>query len=107
MNHHDLRSGSAARSSGSRTRTRQGSPDLLSNVLGLVRLNGERIYSAELGGNWGLSFDAGPGHFIYVEKGTAFAVLEQGPAIELSEGDLLLLAHGSGHRLRGGREEMP
>ncbi|WP_271609854.1 MULTISPECIES: AraC family transcriptional regulator [unclassified Bradyrhizobium] len=105
MNHHDIRSGSAARSSGSRTRTRQGSPDLLSNVLGLVRLNGERIYSAELGGNWGLSFDAGPGHFIYVKKGTAFAVLEQGPAIELSEGDLLLLAHGSGHRLRGGRDE--
>jgi len=105
MNHHDLRSGSAARSSGSRTGTRQGGPDLLSNVLGLVRLNGERIYSAELGGSWGLSFDAGPGHFVYVKEGTAFVDVGQEADVKLSEGDLLLLAHGSGHRLRGGPDE--
>ena len=101
MNGHDRGSAALARSSGSAApEIGNASSDVLSHVLGLVRLKGEQIYAAELRAPWSLSFKAGAGHFIFVEHGLLTIEVAGSPSIEVRSGDLLLLPHGTGHILR-------
>lgn len=71
--------------------------DVLSEVLTLIRLRGELVYTAMLDAPWGLAFQRGPAHFHFVESGQAW-VIPAGEAPKLArEGDLMLLPKGTGH----------
>jgi AraC-like DNA-binding protein len=71
--------------------------DVLSEVLKLIRLRGELVYSAHLGAPWGIRFLAGPSHFHFVEEGAGWVIPLDGEAIRVDAGDLVLLPHGLGH----------
>ena len=71
--------------------------DVLSQVLTLIRLRGELVYTAFLGEPWGLSFPAGPAHFHFVERGEAWVTPAGGAPVRIKQGDLVLLPLGDGH----------
>ena len=71
--------------------------DVLSEVLTLIRLRGELVYTAHLCAPWGIRFTPGPAHFHFVEEGDAWVVPLEGEAIRVNAGDLVLLPHGRGH----------
>lgn len=71
--------------------------DVLSEVLTLIRLRGELVYTALLGAPWGLLFPPGPAHFHFVESGEAWAIPEGEQPVRIKQGDLLLLPLGKGH----------
>jgi len=73
--------------------------DVLSEVLTLIRLRGELVYTAHLGAPWGIRFAAGPAHFHFVELGMAWVLPAEGGAVCVKEGDLVLLPHGRGHTI--------
>lgn len=73
--------------------------DVLSEVLTLIRLRGELVYTAHLGEPWGIRFAAGPAHFHFVEVGTAWVIPAEGDAVCVNAGDLVLLPHGRGHTI--------
>jgi AraC-like DNA-binding protein len=73
--------------------------DVLSEVLTLIRLRGELVYTAFLGEPWGLQFQSGAGHFHFVKTGTAWVAPTGGKPTRVSEGDLVLLPLGKGHIL--------
>lgn len=101
MNRHDRNSGDPAPSSGSaRPGSNSTSSDVLSHVLGLVRLKGERIYAADLRAPWNFAFKPGAGHFVFVQQGLLRIEPDGASSVEASSGDLLLLPHGTGHTLR-------
>jgi AraC-like DNA-binding protein len=101
----DEASGSIALSSGMRTIHTQS--DLLSQLLMLIRLQGEVIYSSDLSGPWAFSFPAGPAHFHYVLEGPLHVTEAGGGAVVAAEGDLVLLPFGNGHRIAGGPDAGP
>ncbi len=71
--------------------------DVLSEVLTLIRLRGELVYTAHLGAPWGIGFTPGPAHFHFVEEGTAWVIPSGGEAVRVHAGGLVLLPHGQGH----------
>ena len=73
--------------------------DVLSEVLTLIRLRGELVYTAHLSAPWGIRFMPGPAHFHFVEEGAVWVVPLEGEAIRVSAGDLVLLPHGRGHSI--------
>jgi len=73
--------------------------DVLSEVLTLIRLRGELVYTAQLGAPWGIRFAAGPAHFHYVQEGAAWVRPHVGEALLARAGDLVLLPHGQGHSI--------
>jgi AraC-like DNA-binding protein len=73
--------------------------DVLSEVLTLIRLRGELVYTAILGAPWGLEFQAGPAHFHFVETGGAWITPAGEPTMLAMQGDLILLPQGKGHTL--------
>lgn len=73
--------------------------DVLSEVLTLIRLRGELVYTAHLGAPWGIRFPAGPAHFHYVERGEAWITPAGAAPHRIGEGDLALLPLGRGHVL--------
>lgn len=73
--------------------------DVLSQVLTLIRLRGKLVYTARLGGAWGLEFEAGAAHFHYIESGCAWVRSAAGEPLLVSAGDMVLLPHGSRHFL--------
>jgi AraC-like DNA-binding protein len=73
--------------------------DVLSEVLTLIRLRGELVYTAFLGEPWGLQFQPGSAHFHFVKTGTAWVVPASEKPTRVSEGDLVLLPLGKGHVL--------
>lgn len=73
--------------------------DVLSQVLTLIRLRGELVYSADLSGPWGISFPKGHAHFHFVEHGALWVRTPGAEPILVRQGDLLLLPHGTGHTL--------
>lgn len=75
--------------------------DVLSQVLTLIRLRGELVYSAELAGAWGIAFPKGHSHFHFVEQGTLWVRTPGAPPLQVNAGDLLLLPHGTGHTICG------
>lgn len=73
--------------------------DVLSEVLTLIRLRGELVYTAHLGAPWGIRFPAGPAHFHFVELGSAWVIPSEGDIVGVNAGDLVLLPHGRGHAI--------
>jgi AraC-like DNA-binding protein len=74
--------------------------DVLSDVLGLLRLRGEVFCRTELSAPWGLSFTPEQAQFHVIERGSCLLQPEgSGETIAVSEGDLIVLPHGKGHRL--------
>ena len=73
--------------------------DVLSEVLTLIRLRGELVYTAHLGAPWGIRFAAGPAHFHFVEEGTVWVIPSEADAVRVNAGDLVLLPHGRGHTI--------
>lgn len=71
--------------------------DVLSQVLTLIRLRGELVYSAQLRAPWGISFPKGPAHFYFVQAGTMWIRTPGAQPIAVKQGDMLLLPHGTGH----------
>lgn len=71
--------------------------DVLSEVLTLIRLRGELVYTAFLGAPWGLRFQAGPAHFHFVETGEAWVIPAGEQPVRVKQGDLVLLPLGKGH----------
>lgn len=74
-------------------------PDVLSQVLTLIRLRGELVYTALLGGAWAIAFPPGASHFLVVQQGSLWVRGDGAPPLQLDQGDLLLLPHGHGHVL--------
>jgi AraC-like DNA-binding protein len=71
--------------------------DVLSEVLTLIRLRGELVYTAFLGEPWGLQFPPGPAHFHFIETGAAWVTPAKEKPTRVDEGDLVLLPLGKGH----------
>jgi len=108
MSDHSADAGFHARSSGAASELGMGAArgDVLSEVLTLIRLRGELIYTARLGGSWGIRFPPGPAHFHYVERGAAWVTPAGAEPVRIAEGDVVLLPQGLGHVL-GDREGAP
>jgi AraC family transcriptional regulator, alkane utilization regulator len=82
--------------------------DILSDVLGLLRLRGEVVCWTRLSAPWGLSFAPEESLFFHViERGTCLVQLSGSKdSLRVSGGDLVVLPEGCGHRLvdsRGSR----
>jgi AraC-like DNA-binding protein len=71
--------------------------DVLSQVLTLIRLHGELVYSARLRVPWSIAFPKGAAHFYFVETGTMWVKALGAEPITVRQGDMLLLPHGTGH----------
>jgi len=71
--------------------------DVLSQVLTLIRLRGELVYSARLGTPWSIAFPKGAAHFHFVEQGAMWIKTPGAEPIRVQQGDMLLLPHGTGH----------
>jgi AraC-like DNA-binding protein len=71
--------------------------DVLSQVLTLIRLRGELVYSANLRGPWAIAFPKGAAHFHFIEQGEAWVKTPGAPPIHVKRGDMLLIPHGTGH----------
>lgn len=71
--------------------------DVLSQVLTLIRLRGELVYSAQLRAPWGIAFPKGPAHFYFVQAGAMWVKTPGAEPMTVKQGDMLLLPHGTGH----------
>jgi len=69
MNSHDRASGPLAPESEAAFPMMATRVDLLSQVLTLIRLRGELVFSAELTAPWALNFETGSAHFHVVQEG--------------------------------------
>jgi AraC-like DNA-binding protein len=78
--------------------------DLLSQMLELVRLQGELVFSAELNHPWALRFEPGSAYFFVVLEGSLIVQVADQPAVEAITGDLVMLPRGVGHILRDGSD---
>lgn len=74
--------------------------DVLSQVLALVRLKGETIFSGSLNVH-GLIVEAGISRFYFIETGRMWLTIAGGheSSLEIRQGDLVLLPHGNKHQL--------
>lgn len=71
--------------------------DVLSQVLTLIRLRGELVYSARLRAPWSIAFPSGAAHFHFVERGTLWVLAPGAEPVFAQQGDMLLLPRGGGH----------
>lgn len=76
-----------------------GRVDFLSQILSLIQLRGERVFSADLSGPWALRFEPGPGYFHVVLDGTMQVEAEDGEIVHAAPGDLIVLSRGHGHAI--------
>jgi AraC-like DNA-binding protein len=81
--------------------------DLLSQMLTLVRLQGELVFSAELTQPWALRFEAGSAYFYVVSEGAVTIEVDGASAIHAVTGDLLMLPRGIGHIVSDGGSGAP
>lgn len=108
MNNHDRASGLHAPESEATFPMMASRVDLLSQVLTLIRLRGELIFSAELTAPWALQFDPGSAYFHVVLDGTVEVEASDGKRVLAEAGDLLVLPQGSGHTISvGGATPVP
>jgi AraC-like DNA-binding protein len=85
-------------------------PDVLSDVLGLLSLRGEVFCRTELSAPWGMFLSRHSAHFHVIERGSVWFQLEKAKRpFETVAGDLVVLPHGHGHRMmdRPGRKAVP
>ncbi len=78
--------------------------DLLSQMLDLVRLRGELVFSAEMTRPWALSFEPGSPYFFVILEGSLTVRVDGEPSVEAVAGDLIMLPRGIGHILHDGEE---
>ncbi len=80
---------------------RSGTTDVLSDVLGSLRLEGTVFCRSELSAPWGMAIPAGTlAHFHVIERGSCWLRLRGEPRpIALAGGDLVVIPHGQGHTL--------
>ena len=72
--------------------------DVLSEVLGHLRLRGEVFCRTKLGRHTSLSFPTGQAHFHVIERGPCWvSVPTESHSVVANAGDLLLLVGGNGH----------
>jgi AraC-like DNA-binding protein len=83
------------------TEVETGALDVVSDVLGLLRLRGEVLCWSELSAPWGLSFAPDDALFFHiVERGSCLLqVASSDEPLRVSSGDLIVLPAGCGHRL--------
>jgi len=73
----------------------------MSDVLGLLRLRGEVFCRTELSAPWGLAFNPEQAQFHIVEEGRCILqTADSRESLAVQAGDLIVLPHGRGHRLR-------
>lgn len=73
--------------------------DFLSQILTLIRLRGELIFSAELHAPWALGFGPGSGYFHVVSEGELRLTASDGKVVHAVAGDLLVMPQGTGHAI--------
>jgi AraC-like DNA-binding protein len=80
--------------------------DPLGEALHLLRMNGAFYCLSELTAPWGLTLPPMPGYlwFHVVVSGAARVETDDEGSIELARGDLALVPHGEGHRIRSDPE---
>jgi AraC-like DNA-binding protein len=77
-----------------------GSSDVLTEILGELRVAGSRYCCSELGHPWGIEFSGrGTCYFHVVDSGGCWLRIDGQPPSWLGEGDLVVLPHGQGHAL--------
>lgn len=97
MPDHDRTSGRLALESGDPGSPTGLSDDFLSQILGLIRLAGERVFSVDLVAPWALSFGAGAACFHLVEAGEVLVTASDGRQVLVRSGDFILLPQESAH----------
>src|SRR5258708_40149890 len=76
-----------------RPRTYVASVDILTDVLERVRLKGTLLFHYEFGRPWSVALPQSPDAiFHYLSRGSAGIALEDGPMIQMAEGDFVLIA---------------
>ena len=70
--------------------------DLLSQMLELVRLRGELVFSADLNHPWALRFEPGSAYFFVVLEGALTVEVADEVPVEAVAGDLVMLPRGVG-----------
>ncbi|MFA1626595.1 AraC family transcriptional regulator [Rhizobium mongolense] len=73
--------------------------DFLSQILTLIRLRGEVVFSAELHAPWALRFEPGSGYFHVVSEGELLLAAQDGKVVHALAGDLLVMPQGTGHAI--------
>ena len=76
--------------------------DLLSQMLTLVQLEGELVFSATMTAPWAIRFPAGSAHFYMVTEGEIVVQVGDEAPVRAGAGDLVMLPHGTGHVLGDG-----
>jgi hypothetical protein len=84
------------------------SVDILTDILDRVRLKGTVLFHYEFGRPWSVALPRSPDAiFHYLSRGSASIALEDGPMIQMAEGDFVLIVRGEPHVLRSGRMTKP
>lgn len=76
--------------------------DLLSQMLELVRLRGELVFSMDLTQPWTLRFPSGSAYFFVALEGELIVEAANAPSVMAVAGDLVMLPRGIGHVLTDG-----
>lgn len=85
-----------------------GDMDILAQVLDRVRLGGTLLFHFELGHPWNLELPARPyALFHYLSEGSATLALGEGPEIQMSEGDFVVITRGEPHAFYSDRRAKP
>src|ERR1700759_1436192 len=85
-----------------------GDMDILAQVLDRVRPGGTLLFHFELGHPWKLELPARPyALFHYLSKGSATLALGQGPEIQMTEGDFVVITRGEPHVFYSDRRAKP
>jgi len=103
MERHDLNSATHAPSSKAASMLAS-RVDLLSQMLALIRLEGELVFSADLNCPWALRFDPGSAYFFVVLEGELTVLMADCPPVRATTGDLIMLPRGVGHVLSDGSD---
>lgn len=74
--------------------------DLLSQMLELVKLQGELVFTAELNHPWALRFEPGSAYFFIVLEGSVTVEVAGEPSVKAIAGDLLMMPRGVEYVLR-------
>jgi cupin len=89
-------------------RSNVGDMDILAQVLDRVRLGGTLLFHFELGHPWHLELPARPyALFHYLSQGSATLALGQGPEIQMTEGDFVVITRGEPHVFYSDRRAKP
>ncbi|CAG9179987.1 AraC family transcriptional regulator [Cupriavidus pampae] len=74
--------------------------DVLSQVLKLIRLRGDRVFHGELGSATEVLFPPGPATFLHLRTGELSVSQRNGLPVLVRSGDFILLPHADGHTIR-------